>query len=347
MPVIEHKTPGIILDLKFVLIINDFLLKLKKAKTMKKLLFLIFVPVFYSAMSQDATVQDLKTESTKDITKDPNDTIPKTWKTGGIVSLNIAQGSLSNWAAGGEKFSIAANSLVSAYAFYKKDRYSWDNLFAWNIGYVKTTSLGTRKNDDRVELTSKYGYALTPKLNLSGLFNIRTQFFKGYDYPDAYTKKYTSDLFAPAYVLLSPGFDYHPVKNLSIFVSPATARWTIVNPDSLRALYGVPQDKSADFQFGAYASISYLANLGKVVTYTGKLDLFSNYKHNPQNVDLYMTNLFAAKISKILAVTYSLTLIYDDDVRQFGPSGTSAGLQLQSLFGVGLLVKFNNYTPKK
>ncbi len=214
---------------------------------MKKLLFLIFVPVFYSAIAQDATVQDLKTESTKDVAKDPNDTIPKIWKTGGIVSLNIAQGSLSNWAAGGEKFSIAVNSLISAYAFYKKDKYSWDNLFTWNIGYVKTTSLGTRKNDDRVEFTSKYGYALTPKLNLSGLFNIRTQFFKGYDYPDANTKTYTSDLFAPAYILLSPGFDYHPVKNLSIFLSPATARWTIVNPDSLRSKYGVPPRQVSRF----------------------------------------------------------------------------------------------------
>jgi hypothetical protein len=254
--------------------------------------------------------------------------------------LNLTQGSLSNWAAGGEKFSISVNSLLSAYAFYKKDKHSWDNLLTWNLGYVKTTSLGTRKNDDRFEFTSKYGYALTPKLNLSGLFNIRTQFFKGYDYPDADTKIYTSNFFAPAYVLLTPGLDYHPIKNLSIFVSPVAARWTIVTVDSLGKLYGVPEGKNADFQFGAYASISYLANLSKTITYTGKLDLFSNYKHNPQNVDIYMTNLFAAKISKILAVTYSLTLIYDDDVRQFGANGTSAALQVQSLLGVGLLVKF-------
>jgi hypothetical protein len=313
---------------------------------MKKFLFVFFLPAFSPVLSQDATVQDLKTQSSKTITKDPNDTIPKIWKTGGLISINLSQGSLSNWAAGGEKFSLSLNSLLSGFAFYKKNKHSWDNLATWNIGYVKTTSLGTRKNDDRVEFTSKYGYALNPKLNVSGLFNVRTQFFKGYDYPDADTKNYTSNFFAPAYVLLSPGFDYHPVKNLSIFVSPATARWTIVRPDSLRALYGVPVDKPADFQYGAYATISYIANLGKTVSYTGKLDLFSNYRHNPQNVDLYMTNLFAAKISRILSVTYSLTLIYDDDVRQFGPHNTSAGLQVQSLFGAGLQVKFDNFTPR-
>src|SRR6185295_8976195 len=102
---------------------------------------------------------------------------------GGIFSLNLAQGSLSNWAAGGDKFSISANGFINAYAYYKKDKHSWDNNFSMYLGYVKTTTLGTRKNDDRVEYFSKYGYALTPKLNLSGLFDIRTQFFKGYTYP--------------------------------------------------------------------------------------------------------------------------------------------------------------------
>ncbi|HEX5155302.1 MAG TPA: DUF3078 domain-containing protein [Parafilimonas sp.] len=307
---------------------------------MKNALTVICILFAFSALSQDETIKNIQTEASKGITKDPNDTIPKIWKTGGIFSLNLTQGSLSNWAAGGEKFSLSANSLLSTYAYYKKDKHSWDNLFTWNLGYVKTTSIGTRKNDDRVEFTSKYGYALTPKLNMSGLFNIRTQFFKGYDYPDDTTKTYTSNLFSPAYILLTPGIDYHPVKNLSIFVSPVAARWTVVTVDSLGKLYGVPEGKTADFQFGAYASIAYMANLGKVLTYTGKLDLFSNYKHNPQNVDLYMTNLFAAKITKVLAVTYSLTLIYDDDVRQFGDKGTSAALQVQSLFGAGLLVKF-------
>ena len=307
---------------------------------MKKLPFVLLLFLFYSSFSQDATIQNLKTESGKTITKDPNDTIPKIWKTGGIFSLNIAQGSLSNWAAGGEKFSIAVNSLLSAYAFYKKDRNSWDNQLTWNLGYVKTTSLGTRKNDDRVELLSKYGYALNPKFNLSALFDIRTQFFKGYNYPDAITKIYTSNFFAPAYVLLTPGIDYHPVKNLSIFISPVAARWTFVKDTILSTLYGVAPNEKSDFQFGAYASINYIANLGKTVTYTGKLDLFSNYKHNPQNVDLYMTNLFAVKISNWLAATYSLTLIYDDDVRQFGPKLDAPGLQVQSLFGAGLLVKF-------
>ena len=302
---------------------------------------LLLLPLLYAGTlcAQDETITNLKTEAGKTITKDPNDTIPKTWKTGGTFGFNLAQGSLSNWAAGGDEFSLSVNTFINAYAFYKKGKNSWDNKLDFYYGLVKTTSLGTRKNDDRIEYLSKYGYALNPKLNLSGLFDIRTQFFKGYAYPDATTKVYSSNFFAPAYILLSPGLDYHPVKNLSIFFSPATARWVIVKDTALSTLYGVEAGKKSDFQFGAYASINYTANLGKVVTYTGKLDLFSNYRHNPQDVDLYMTNLFAAKLSKILSATYSLSLIYDDDVRQFGPNLNAPRLQIQSLVGVGLLVK--------
>lgn len=314
-------------------------ISLTKPGIMKKYLLIFFLFTFCETFAQDATVQNLKTEASKTITKDPNDTIPEIWKTGGTIGLNLSQGSLSNWAAGGEDFSIAVNTFINAYAYYKKGKHSWDNNLSFYLGYVKTTSQGTRKNDDRVEYLTKYGYALSPKLNLSGLFDIRTQFFKGYNYPDNVTKVYTSNFFAPAYLLLSPGFDYHPVKNLSVYLSPITARWVLVKDTSLSTLYGVAAGEKSDFQFGAYASISYMANLGKAVTYTGKLDLFSNYKRNPQNVDLYMTNLFAAKISKVLAATYSFTLIYDDDVRQFGPNHNAPRTQLQSLLGVGLLVK--------
>ncbi len=293
-----------------------------------------------STLGQDSTIENLKTETTRTLTKDPNDTIPEVWKTGGIFSMNLAQGSLSNWAAGGEKFSLAANTLINAHAFYKKDRHSWDNNFDFYLGYVKTTSLGTRKNDDRFEVYSKYGYALNPKLNLAGLFDLRSQFFKGYIYPDAATKVYSSNFFAPAYIILSPGLDYNPVKNLSIFVSPATARWIIVRDTILSTIYGLDTGEKTKFEFGAYASLTYIANLGKVVTYNGKLDLFSNYRHKPQNVDLYMTNVFTAKLSKVLSATWNLSLIYDDDVKLFGPNMNAPRLQLQSLVGIGLLVKF-------
>lgn len=144
---------------------------------------------------------------------------------------------------------------------------------------------------------------------------------------------------APAYVLFSEGLDYKPNKDLSIYFSPLTARWVIVNQPSLVTKYGVPVGKKSINELGAYASINYAKHLNKQISYRGRLDLFSNYKKNPQNVDLYMTNMFSAKLSKVLSATWSLDLIYDDDVKLFGDTNNSPALQLKSLFGVGLLVK--------
>ena len=136
------------------------------------------------------------------------------WRTGGIYSLNLSQGSLSNWAAGGEDFSLALSSLLNLYGFYKNGKNSWDNTFDFNIGYVKTTSLGSRKNDDRFDLLSKYGHSISDKVSASVLFNLRSQFFKGYTYPND-VKTFSSAFMSPGYLLLSAGFDYKPNKDLS------------------------------------------------------------------------------------------------------------------------------------
>jgi hypothetical protein len=308
---------------------------------MKKTVFLITLALPLLTAAQDDVMKKLRADSDKTIKKDPNDTSNRTWKKGGLYSLNLSQGSLSNWAAGGDKFSLAVNSLFSVYAFYKKGNHNWDNTFDFNLGYVNTTSLGSRKNDDRFDLLSKYGYTLSPKLNMATLFNFRSQFFKGYTYPNN-IKTYSSNIMAPGYLLFSLGFDYKPVKELSVFFSPVTARLVIVTDTALsnKGLYGVTPGKKTNFEFGSFASINYLKEFNKILTYKARLDLFSNYRRNPQNVDLYMTNALNIKLSKALAVTWSVDLIYDDDVRLFGPNQSSPALQVKSLVGVGLLARF-------
>ena len=303
------------------------------------LLLLLLTPFFI--FSQDATVKKLKESSQLSIKKDPADTTLKTWKKGGFYGINLSQGSLDNWAAGGDDFSLSINSILSLFAFYKKDRHSWDNTLDFNVGYVRTTSLGSRKNDDRIDILSKYGYALTSKLNLAGLINFRSQLFKGYTYKDD-VRTFASAFLSPAYILVSPGFDWKPNANFSWFISPATVRFIIVKDDTLSAkgLYGVDPGKHSETEIGAFTSLNYLKEFNKIVSYKGRLDLFSNYQENPQNIDVYFTNILNVKLSKVLSATWSVDMIYDDDVRLFGPTGKGARMQLKSLVGIGLLVKF-------
>ena len=293
------------------------------------------------SFSQDKTVEGMQSEVAKGIKKRDIDS-GKVWKTGGQFDLNLAQGSQSNWAAGGDDFSFSLNSYFGVYAFYKKDKYSWDNTLDLNYGLVNTTSLGTRKNDDRINLLTKAGYEIAPKLSLSALFNFRSQFSKGYNYQKDGSKDLLSNFLAPAYILLSLGLDYKPADGLSIFVSPITTRWIIVKDDSLSAkgAYGVAPGHKSKNEIGAFVSINYLKDLSKTVTYKGRLDLFSNYEHNPQNIDVLMNNMFTAKVSKVLTASLGLDLIYDDDVKLFGPDHNSPGLQLKSQIAAGMSLKF-------
>lgn len=305
---------------------------------------IIAVLIVINLFAQDKTVQGLKDEANKTIAKDPKDTIPKTWKVGGLFNLSFNQVQLSNWSAGGDNSSIALSTFLNAHAFYLKGKHSWDNTLDVAYGFIHTTSLGTRKSDDRFDLLSKYGYDIGKKWYISGLFDFRSQFSKGYAYPANLPKTLTSDLLAPAYILLSPGLNYKPNNEFSFFISPATARWVIVNNDSLAAVaaYGVDSSKKSRFEFGAFASISYNKKISPSAVYSGRLDLFSNYLHNPQNISLYWTNVLAVKITKLLSMSLTVNMIYDNDIKTVKSDGTAGGPkpQIQEIFGVGIAYKF-------
>ncbi len=292
-----------------------------------------------TATAQTMVVSTLRNETGRSIKKEA-DTTRWTWKRGGLVNASLSQGSLSNWAAGGDNFSLALSSYVNYYFLYKKGRQSWDNNIDFNFGYVQTTSSGIRKNDDRVDYLSKYGKQLdTSKWYISTLFNFRSQFFDGYTYSGS-TGDLASTFLSPAYVLLSAGLDYKPNSKLSMFMSPLTSRTTIVTNKYLssKGLYGVDTGKNVVYQVGSFVTVNYYNTIAKNITYKGRVDLFSNYVSRPQNIDFFMTNLFSFKINKNFSATYSLDLIYDDDVRLFGPHNNSPGLQTKSLLGIGFLM---------
>ena len=305
----------------------------------KIILSSVFLLLFISIQAQNITINKLRSETARTIKKDA-DTTKWTWKRGGLLSCNISQGSLSNWAAGGDNFSLSVGSYVNYYMYYKKDKQSWDNNVDFNLGYIQSSSLGGRKNDDRIDMLSKFGYKIdSAHWYLSGLFNFRTQMFDGYTYAGA-VPDFSSSFLSPAYITLSAGFDYKPTDKFSAFASPLTARWVIIanNKIAAKGLYGVDSGKHVVSELGAYITLNYNNTFNKSITYKARLDLFSNYLHNPQDIDFYMTNLVSFKINKFFSATYSLDMIYDDNVRLFGPNQHSPGLQLKSLVGIGFLM---------
>lgn len=310
------------------------------------LLYILFFSIANRLHAQELVVNKIKSELSRNVKKD-NDTSNYNWKQGGSYNFNLSQSSLSNWAAGGDNFNMSLNSYFNYFAYFKKPRHSWDNNLDVNLGFIQSTSQGGRKNDDRFDLLSKYGYKIDTigKLYLSALFNFRSQVFDGYSYSGA-NATFTSSLLSPAYLILSAGVDYKPNKELSIFFSPLTSRNTIVLNAKLSALgkYGVEPGKKIYKETGLFVTVNYSNTIAPNITYRGRADFFSNYYEKPENINLYMTNFFSFKINKNFTASYSLDLMYDDKIRIFGPLKKSPGLQLKSIIGIGY---FKNLQIKK
>lgn len=268
------------------------------------------------------------------------------WHTGGIFSLNLAQSSFTHWASGGQN-SVALNGLVNLTANYKKDKSAWDN--ALTIGYGKMqqkgSDLGWVKTDDRIDLQSKYGRKASEKWYYSGLVSFRTQMAPGYNYPNIENK--ISDLMAPAYLLFSLGMDYKPNPNFTAFLSPLTSKNTFVLADDIDPVsFGVDAGKKFRSELGAYANIAFKKDeIMKNVNFLTKLDLFSNYLHNPQNIDVSWENLLVLKVNKFISATINTLLVYDDDIL-VKVGGTDANpikgkrVQFKEVIGVGFAYKF-------
>lgn len=306
------------------------------------LIFCLFSAVLLNA--QDIPIIRLPNEVFRNIKKekDPLDSIEWRWKRGGVNNLHISQGSLSNWAAGGDNFSLSINNYFNYFLFYKNGKHSWDSNLDLYFGLLQSTSLGARKNDDRIDVLSKYGYNFDGFWYVSGLFNFRSQFFDGYTF-SGQTATFASTLLSPAYVIVSAGLDYKPNNELSVFISPLTSRSVIIMNNYLadKGLYGVPAGKHFTSEVGFFSSTKYNKMFGKNISYRGRVDLFSNYASKPGNIDMFMTNVISFKITKYLSANYNLDLIYDDDVKLFGDTKDSPALQIKSLLGIGLTLKLD------
>jgi len=269
------------------------------------------------------------------------------WKKGGVFNVNLAQTSLTNWAAGGQN-SVALNGLFSLFANYKKEKDVWDNSL--NIGYgvlKQGKDADFFKTDDKIDFLSKYGREAFTNFYYAALLNFKTQMRPGYNYPDVTNK--ISDLFAPAYLLLAAGLDYKPDAYFSAFIAPLTAKLTFVTDQTLSdaGAFGVTPGEKSRSELGGYIRAIYSKNDFKNeflqnVSFTTKIDLFSNYLKNPQNIDVSWETLIALKVNKYISVSLNTHLIYDDDIKIPVEGSETPGprIQFKEIFGVGFSYNF-------
>jgi Protein of unknown function (DUF3078) len=301
-----------------------------------------------SDTERDASMTNMKTAAVPD-------TLPENWVKGGIVSLNLSQTSLTNWAAGGLS-SASGIALFNGFANYGKGNWAWDNNLVLAYGVLAQQDVQPFKTDDRIELNSKLGRKLSDKWFGSALFQFRTQFADGF--AKAGDTVPISRFAAPAYILLGLGADYKHDEHLSVFISPAMAKVTVVNdpvladagafgvtPATFDGLSGarLTDGETVLFQFGAFLNMVYNRDIAKNVNFRTRLDLFSNYLDEPANIDVNWETVWTAKVKNWLGFTLNTLLIYDDDIdiaqaQDDGSVKVGPATQFRQIAGVGITV---------
>lgn len=251
----------------------------------------------------------------------------KFWTKKGNISLLFNQSAYNKQWLGGGTSNVAGNFGLNYDFNYKKDDIVWDNKFILAYGLTKIKG-GDKpaKTDDRLELNSLWGKKAKGQWYYSMFFNFKTQMDTGLDKND----EKISHFFSPAYFQLGPGMLWKKSNNLSVNFSPATSKLIIVHPHftQFRSSFGVLQGDSSRFEFGASISGYYKFNIMTNVSVENRLNLYSNYLDNPQNVDVdYQMNVIM-KINKYLSANVAVQAIYDDNSVQ--------AVQVRELFGLGV-----------
>lgn len=267
------------------------------------------------------------------------------WKFNGLTSLNLSQLSLTNWAAGGDN-SISGNALVQLSADYDNGTMNWDNDLILGYGLIRQGDDKARKSDDKIDLSSKFGYRASEKWFYSGLLSFKTQFAEGYDNPGDADRTKISNFMAPGYLNLSAGMDFKPNNKFALLLAPVAGKVTFVMDEDLTTdggAFGVGQNESMRSEFGGYIKLSYKNEILKNVLLDTKVDLFSNYLENPQYVDVNWDLLLTFTVNEFISATLITQLIYDHDILFEPESGTGEAeprVQFKELFGIGLTYSF-------
>jgi hypothetical protein len=279
---------------------------------------------------------------------------PQFWKYRSEAAFALNQASMTNWVKGGES-SISTSFDITGYADYinKPLNITSNNFGRIKYGLIASPDKGVRKNLDLLETNSKVNHKAFGKFDISAILLFKTQIAKGYNYPNDSVP--VSKFMNPAILTTGIGLDYKPNKNTSINFSPISYKGTFV-PDTAvidQTKYGIAENKRSKNEPGASFMITNEFKPYKTVTITNRLQFFTNYINNPQNIDIDWEMIATANLNWFTDVRFNTHLVFDDDTKTLtfdkdknpvmGPDGKqkkTARVQFKELLGFSFIFRF-------
>lgn len=268
------------------------------------------------------------------------------WKLSSLYSLSGTQSSFVNWNSGGRN-NISLIGNISASALYNIDKWNWSSDISLAFGGIKYLDegdgLNLQKTDDKIDISSILGMRISKKFLISINSGFKTQFADGFTYPN--DSLAVSKFMAPGYLNLALGTEYIKDANFSIFTSPFALKTTFVLDESLSQMgaFGVQKGEQIRHEFGAFVKIKWNAKIMKNVEMKSKLEFFSNYLNNPENIDINGELAFVFRVNSLFSARAQWNLVYDDDIKIRDKNGNiGPRTQFKSVLGIGISYKLDN-----
>ncbi|PKA98399.1 Protein of unknown function (DUF3078) [Flavobacteriaceae bacterium MAR_2009_75] len=238
---------------------------------MKRLVISCFAMLAFSA-SFAQTIDDLKAEqavkkdSIKAIQGRVNalqsqiDAFPG-WKTGAFGTIGANLSKFNNWYSQGTPNNSSGNIGVTVNAFANLDRekYFWRNSANINLQWVKldnkddpTDKEGFNGTTDVFNVTSLYGYKLSPKFAISALGEYRTSIINNFN--------------DPGYLDLGVGATWTPITDMVVVIHPLNYNFVFADNDA-----------AYESSTGAKIVVDYTKQLG-AINFKTNFSTFQSYK---------------------------------------------------------------------
>jgi hypothetical protein len=269
------------------------------------------------------------TESDSDTTQKEADSV-KAWKINNSIFITFNQIAFSNWATGGET-SISGKGSNDFKVTYTKNRFKFFHESRLAFGMVGYFNKRVEKTDDKIDVITSFGQTINEKWTTTALITFKSQFAKGYKYPDDST--FISEFMAPGYLTLSLGANFNPNQHFQIFLSPVSGKFTFVLNQELadKGAYGVKKaiyDTAGNLlqhgekmrgELGINIVTSYNHTLMKNIQFTSILTLHNNFLEEDKSkiwiFDVDWDNKIIFKINKLFSTVFYFYLKYDKNAK--------------------------------
>ncbi|MDD4108904.1 MAG: DUF3078 domain-containing protein [Prolixibacteraceae bacterium] len=279
------------------------------------------------------------------------------WLFGGDGTVGFSQTYLENWKKGGQS-ALSLLMILKGSANYSSidNKVKWENSGEIRNGWIRPggSEAELQKNDDKFEITSRFGLSAFKKWYYSTEFNYETQFFNGYKYPKSSNPDPISAFKSPSRTFFKVGLDYKPNKNFSLFLSPITLKNVYVR-DTVKidqTKFGISAGQKGFWEPGLNADLHWKKSISSDISYETKYKMFINYKKPWGNLDINWENIVIMQLNDYINLRMMVHMIYDEDVMfpiydaNDEKIGEKPRLQLKEFINIGFTYKINRQVTR-